>query len=242
MCGGSWNVILLLWPPSPLPFHRDHRSECGIKSDFWWRQETGDFQYGFIPVWIGSKIFRPKWSVYAKFFGEKVVLGSSIVETVGSPSGREWTTMAQETWSRGRETGGGGAGWQGGGQKLSKRSRGKWQRQMNHNGARLLTRGRVDYQNLNWELKKTYSFELKLYFERKSDFSSILFLEKYVHKYHKQEKNCRSKSISMDKTKICHFKDFKKFNLHNVCTFSSFRAEQNLIANEIKSSFSVSSS
>ena len=111
MCGGSWNVILLLWPPSPLPFHRDHRSECGIKSDFWWRQETGDFQYGFIPVWIGSKIFRPKWSVYAKFFGEKVVLGSSIVETVGSPSGREWTTMAQETWSRGR--GRGGAGWQG---------------------------------------------------------------------------------------------------------------------------------
>ena len=94
-----------------LPFHRDHRSECGIKSDFWWRQETGDFQYGFIPVWIGSKIFRPKWSVYAKFFGEKVVLGSSIVETVGSPSGREWTTMAQETWSRGRRRGG--SGWQG---------------------------------------------------------------------------------------------------------------------------------
>ena len=96
---------------SPPPFHRDHRSECGIKSDFWWRQETGDFQYGFIPVWIGSKIFRPKWSVYAKFFGEKVVLGSSIVETVGSPSGREWTTMAQETWSR--ERGRGGSGWQG---------------------------------------------------------------------------------------------------------------------------------
>ena len=193
MCGGSWNVILLLWPPSPLPFHRDHRSECGIKSDFWWRQETGDFQYGFIPVWIGSKIFRPKWSVYAKFFGEKVVLGSSIVETVGSPSGREWTTMAQETWSRG-------SGERGGrltrrGQTLSKRSRGKWQRQMNHNGARLLTRwmgGRVDYQDLNWELKKTYSFELKLYFERKSDFWSNLFFEKYAHKYHKQEMNSRS--------------------------------------------------
>ena len=176
----------------PLSFHRDHRSECGIKSDFWWRQETGDFQYGFIPVWIGSKIFRPKWSVYAKFFGEKVVLGSSIVETVGSPSGREWTTMAQETWSRERRRRGGeGVRLTRRGQKLSKRSRGKWQRQMNHNGARLLTRwvgGRVDYQDLNWKLKKTYCFELKLYFERKSDFSSdLFFFFKYVQKYHKQE-------------------------------------------------------
>ena len=107
-------------------------------------------------------------------------------------------------WRKRLDQEGGGEGERGGrlprrGQKLSKRSRGKWQRQMNHNGARLLTRGRVDYQNLNWELKKTYSFELKLYFERKSDFSSILFLEKYVHKYHKQEKNCRSKSISVEK-------------------------------------------
>ena len=96
------------------------------------------------------------------------------------------------------------------GQKLSKRSRGKWQRQMNHNGARLLTRGRVDYQNLNWELKKTYSFELKLYFERKSDFWSNLFFEKYAHKYHKQEMNSRSNlCISVEKTKSVILKTLK---------------------------------
>ena len=193
----------------PPPFHRDHRSECGIKSDFWWRQETGDFQYGFIPVWIGSKIFRPKWSVYAKFFGEKVVLGSSIVETVGSPSGREWTTMAQETWS-----GGSGRGWEGG-QDDKERPKviKEKQRQMTTTNEPqwLLTRwvgGRVDYQDLNWELKRTYSFELNLYFERKSDFSSNFFF-KYTYTNIINKKWIVGQIYQRGKNEICHFKDFK---------------------------------
>ena len=174
-----------------LPFHRDHRSECGIKSDFWWRQETGDFQYGFIPVWIGSKIFRPKWSVYAKFFGEKVVLGSSIVETVGSPSGREWTTMAQETWSRERRRGG---------QVDKERSKviKSYQRETEANDNDKWTTMAQDcwpdglLSRPQLRVEKDLQFWTEAVFWEEIWFSSDLFFKKYVHKYHKQEMNSRS--------------------------------------------------
>ena len=48
------NMIFLLWSVTILSLTVT-TSECGIKSDFWWEQETGDFQYGFISV---GKIFQ----------------------------------------------------------------------------------------------------------------------------------------------------------------------------------------